>query len=269
MIIKQPVPPRNRGFTLIELLVVIAIIAILAAILFPVFAQARAKARQATCLSNEKQIVLGIMQYTQDFDEVGPVVWAYTTGYAAESGESWDVRTRPYMGQQVVDKSDPGVFACPDDTQPRVNEAFGHKPRSYAISALFDWNGGPAAATRINPGDGILEEICTLSALSDYPDPAGTILIAEAHKAINRVGRLSSGEINSPSRPSWAGTWYSVQDTDDDYPGKPVRPVHSNGWNYAFLDGHAKWYRPEQTIGRANGGTMDFPKGMWTRKDGD
>ncbi|HLK57455.1 MAG TPA: DUF1559 domain-containing protein [Chthonomonadaceae bacterium] len=63
----------NRGFTLIELLVVIAIIAILAAILFPVFAQAREKARQTTCVSNQKQILLGVMMYTQDYDEMYPV----------------------------------------------------------------------------------------------------------------------------------------------------------------------------------------------------
>ena len=62
----------KRGFTLIELLVVIAIIAILAAILFPVFASAREKARQSTCTNNEKQIGLGILQYMQDFDETFP-----------------------------------------------------------------------------------------------------------------------------------------------------------------------------------------------------
>ena len=62
----------NKAFTLIELLVVIAIIAILAAILFPVFAQARSKARQAACLSNMKQIGLGSMMYAQDYDEVMP-----------------------------------------------------------------------------------------------------------------------------------------------------------------------------------------------------
>src|SRR5437867_2891037 len=63
---------KRRGFTLIELLVVIAIIAILAAILFPVFAQAREKARQTTCLSNMKQVGLGLQMYTQDYDEVLP-----------------------------------------------------------------------------------------------------------------------------------------------------------------------------------------------------
>src|SRR5215472_10879429 len=66
-------PCKKRGFTLIELLVVIAIIAILAAILFPVFAQAREKARQTSCLSNEKQLALAIMMYVQDYDEHFPI----------------------------------------------------------------------------------------------------------------------------------------------------------------------------------------------------
>lgn len=73
-------PRKTRGFTLIELLVVIAIIAILAAILFPVFAKARAKARQASCLSNVKQISLALIMYSQDYDECLPVV-DHVTGY--------------------------------------------------------------------------------------------------------------------------------------------------------------------------------------------
>src|SRR5437899_3579592 len=71
----RPMKTTKRAFTLIELLVVIAIIAILAAILFPVFAQAREKARQASCISNLKQIGMGIMQYVQDFDETYPCNW--------------------------------------------------------------------------------------------------------------------------------------------------------------------------------------------------
>src|SRR5258708_36272666 len=66
---------RLRGFTLIELLVVIAIIAILAAILFPVFAQAREKARAISCLSNSKQVALGVLMYVQDYDETYPMDW--------------------------------------------------------------------------------------------------------------------------------------------------------------------------------------------------
>jgi len=66
---------KRRGFTLIELLVVIAIIAILAAILFPVFARARAKAQANTCLSNVKQMMLGLLMYAQDYDEMFPAYW--------------------------------------------------------------------------------------------------------------------------------------------------------------------------------------------------
>ena len=91
--------PRVRAFTLLELLVVIAIIAILAAILFPVFAKAREKARQSSCLSNEKQIGLALLEYAQDYDERYPRV-DHTTGY------EWYDPLQSYL------KSDQ-VFRCP------------------------------------------------------------------------------------------------------------------------------------------------------------
>src|ERR1700722_2847408 len=101
---------RRNGFTLIELLVVIAIIAILAAILFPVFAKAREKARQTSCASNEKQLGLAFLQYTQDYDEtticgssLNSLTW-YICG-----GIGWAGPLYPYIKSQAV-------FACPDDT---------------------------------------------------------------------------------------------------------------------------------------------------------
>jgi prepilin-type N-terminal cleavage/methylation domain-containing protein len=93
--------PRRvlRAFTLIELLVVIAIIAILAAILFPVFAQAREKARSTACISNLKQIGIGMMQYVQDFDELYPLTrnTTATVGTGGSSWSLWRINIFPYM----------------------------------------------------------------------------------------------------------------------------------------------------------------------------
>jgi prepilin-type N-terminal cleavage/methylation domain-containing protein len=114
----QPVKSlRPRAFTLIELLVVIAIIAILAAILFPVFAQAREKARQTACLSNMKQIGLGLMMYVQDFDEVFPgnllCVPTINGGSTGDTRIPIDRQIAPYT------KNDQ-IFTCPSDAVSRV-----------------------------------------------------------------------------------------------------------------------------------------------------
>src|SRR4028119_916482 len=110
---KNKCETRRLGFTLIELLVVIAIIAILAAILFPVFARARANARKASCLSNEKQVGLGILQYTQDYDETYPT--GMTEGISPEGatvrGTGWAGQIYPYVKSAQV-------FVCPDDQTP-------------------------------------------------------------------------------------------------------------------------------------------------------
>src|SRR5579862_7668479 len=117
---------KRRGFTLIELLVVIAIIAILAAILFPVFAQAREKARQISCASNERQIGLAILEYTQDYDELYPLAWIDTHPDHI-GGNAWNYSIQPYMksGSNSQDAfNNPagdtyfvevgGVWDCPD-----------------------------------------------------------------------------------------------------------------------------------------------------------
>jgi prepilin-type N-terminal cleavage/methylation domain-containing protein/prepilin-type processing-associated H-X9-DG protein len=98
---------NRRAFTLIELLVVIAIIAILAAILFPVFAQAREKARQTSCLSNQKQLGLGVMMYAQDYDETYPMTANY--GEPTVSRTLWSDQVAPYLKNR-------DIFKCPSAT---------------------------------------------------------------------------------------------------------------------------------------------------------
>src|SRR5437016_11972686 len=113
----------KSGFTLIELLVVIAIIAILAAILFPVFAQARESARKTTCLSNEKQLVLAIAQYVQDFDEMLPLgrehpyVSGFNTNQPNDQVFSMENELDPYIkaGQPWGAARYGTVWNCPDD----------------------------------------------------------------------------------------------------------------------------------------------------------
>lgn len=98
---------KRRGFTLIELLVVIAIIAILAAILFPVFAQARAAARKASCLSNVKQLALAALMYVQDNDEKF-FGWNWGNRYSEDSNSFWSAASLPYIKSLQI-------FRCPDD----------------------------------------------------------------------------------------------------------------------------------------------------------
>ena len=137
----------RKGFTLIELLVVIAIIAILAAILFPVFAKAREKARQSSCLSNTKQIGLAVMQYSQDYDELLP-----RTYFSPSTGNMhWAQAILPYCKSNQI-------FDCPSASI-RWNGAWNNESISYGYSCSI--------------GEGVSR------ALGTIPKPAETILLGD------------------------------------------------------------------------------------------
>ncbi len=164
---------KPSGFTLIELLVVIAIIAILAAILFPVFAQAREKARSASCLSNLDQIGIGTMMYTQDYDETYPCGWSNTSG---AGNTMWRISEQPYIQKfgnpaQPYNYSEAGaanVYSCPDDPTSPVFGAtsYGYNGTQYTSNS----NGGVGGVTILGLG---------LSEAAIY-QPSSLVMFADA-----------------------------------------------------------------------------------------
>jgi prepilin-type N-terminal cleavage/methylation domain-containing protein/prepilin-type processing-associated H-X9-DG protein len=267
--------PKNRqsAFTLIELLVVIAIIAILAAILFPVFAQAREKARQTACLSNMKQIGLAMMQYAQDADETFPPGRYY---FGADAW-TWDHYIGPYAqksGAQFYGQGKNDYLVCPSDTTDRTTTTSG--PRSYAIPMNALANADLAWKTETYSGPSNSYYITEGRPFADFPAPAGTILVVEAPLNNNRIGNNTGYRAGSPNG--------QLPPAGANPPVAGAKPSHSGGWNYAFADGHAKWFKPEQTAAtsgktyttsfvNANGfncyGTVVRPCGMWTIDDKD
>ena len=211
------VPAHRRAFTLIELLVVIAIIAILAAILFPVFAQARDKARSVACMSNMKQIGTSLQMYVQDYDE--SIFFRSTTNvdstriHTATSGNPlkwWNMLT-PYVKNNQI-------YKCPSDTPKPVADSNGNLviPRSYAAAASAE------ALT-----------------LAQVTKPVDTIVITEAWSEDASGNKISTE------------TW--LEAFDGDMAPDPLRPGsmlkyanrHQGGMNCAFFDGHAKWLKPD------------------------
>jgi prepilin-type N-terminal cleavage/methylation domain-containing protein/prepilin-type processing-associated H-X9-DG protein len=259
------------GFTLIELLVVIAIIAILAAILFPVFAKVREKARQTTCLSNEKQLALVMLEYAQDYDEQFPTPFWYDGAENPSGGGTISALTG-YLAQKTSDGTPVPILVCPDDTVPRVFE--GNAPATYTPSiALF----GTHVYVGVPAGSGNQYDLGLFQ--SQFPSPAGTILFAEMPYEKNVVGNVNVLAVAGPGEGTLGATTGGqlLQLASTTNPGNG-QPLHSGGWNYVFVDGHAKWQRPEATVSTpgvtypaASGcqGTIASPCGEWTTADND
>ncbi|MBW3623777.1 MAG: prepilin-type N-terminal cleavage/methylation domain-containing protein [Armatimonadetes bacterium] len=199
----------TRGFTLIELLVVIAIIAILAAILFPVFSKARNRAQQSACMSNLKQIGMATNQYFDDWDD------RLYFHHAGLEEITWASRLNPYTRHS-------GIYVCPSDPETALinpNSGEVHRP-SYLINAYFTHNFPPESnEEREEPENQYSRDDGRMVS------PSETILFAES--GIKEEGH------NQDDYDAWNGL-SSVEPLFD-----AVR--HNGGANYSFVDGHAAW----------------------------
>ena len=235
-------PFQRKGFTLIELLVVIAIIAILAAILFPVFGRARENARRSSCQSNLKQIGLGILQYVQDYDEKMPL------GRTAEAVSNWQYNVQPYIKSYQV-------FACPSNTRNTIGLQAGPNPNltvvSYAAirtagSAGPDGSGGSFGDYSTTPP--------VLISLADFPNTAQTIMVVDSNTTTLDF-RMSNT--------AWDGL--TQADCGGDRPC--LFSGHLTTMNNLFVDGHVKALRPLQTVPASMGGSGSV--NMWNRYGND
>jgi prepilin-type N-terminal cleavage/methylation domain-containing protein/prepilin-type processing-associated H-X9-DG protein len=203
----------RRAFTLIELLVVIAIIAILAAILFPVFAQAREAARKTQCASNIKNLGTAMLMYTQDYDEQLPLA-AYAVG--GFDFLTWHDLAEPYVKNKAI-------WLCPS-SQVSKTDANGRPTTHFAYNVRY--------LTTIGLNLAATYQTHTAASLAAIQSPAETVMLLDARTSV-------------PS--SWCGDdgkfLLLPADPDTDCWGRP-NFLHSEGANLLWVDGHVKWNKP-------------------------
>lgn len=235
---------KRSGFTLIELLVVIAIIAILAAILFPVFAQARAKARQATCVSNMKQLGIAILMYTQDYDETLPPSNYSAAPLAGNVG--WYYLVDPYVKASMptsmaqLGQARLSIFVCPEYERSAWSATLNSPTRSYIANRMifggYDRN-LPAAMWEAP------------KAMAAMQAAAQVVMLAEAAGGCVWAQGVDDIAILSGQHATFqACNRYYIYGRDR----------HSAGSSYTLGDGHAKWFRaPNPNFVQGPGGIQD------------
>ena len=246
---------RRIGFTLIELLVVIAIIAILAAILFPVFAQAREKARQTACLSNQKQIGFAINMYAQDYDEILPAVgWYGVCGPPGDTNPNdatdqywsgmaaWPIASAPYIKNWQI-------FACPSDPDKGGWGKLGSTCYEQQLLSVKMPNSYPGMA----PVPDALAKSFPLSYAANYHLDKFYLSrglavdmynLAGIHQPANVFFATDVGSYVANGN-AFAG-WYIIPgygNSSDPTQRWPKGRRHAGGRNWTFCDSHVKWHK--------------------------
>ncbi|MEN6545298.1 MAG: type II secretion system protein [Armatimonadia bacterium] len=220
------------GFTLIELLVVIAIVAILASILFPVFARAREQARKTSCASNQKQIALAMLQYAQDCDEALPPFsqgsgYQGSLGYAGGDGIRWADMIFPYVKNKQV-------FDCLSGTQRLATLSGGASFDIHTYSYGY-----------VSPSNGAADFGVAGRSLAEIGDPSGTIMVAEDGRQDDAADAESIGRMI----PNAADTLESLGGRVNGFRHTSCKESDfaSYAFNASYVDGHVKFVRLADT----------------------